>query len=206
MVDSRIESERVDENGLYAQNMQARWLAENAASRTVANIMSESRTAFLTADEERALAACVRRGDEVAPCNWNWTSASLLDPAVLELAFTGFTAKRVLIESFTPLVISISYEYLNKGLPQDDLVQEGCLGLIHAIGRYDERRGHRVSTYATPWIHQYMRRATVGAHNLARLPERTLTLIRKVYRAIEQLNSFIKLTAGQSPVTSTWIR
>jgi DNA-directed RNA polymerase sigma subunit (sigma70/sigma32) len=122
MDDSSIEGERVTDNRLHAQNMETRWLAENAARRTVANIMSHSRTAFLTPDQERALAACVRRGAEVAARkrDWNWISGSLPDPADLELAFTGFAAQRVLIESFIPLVISISYEHLNRGLPQVD--------------------------------------------------------------------------------------
>jgi RNA polymerase sigma factor (sigma-70 family) len=172
-------------------------------------IEGERRTTFLTADLERALAACVRRGEEDAPWNWTstwsvydlapWELGYVPDLAPLEFGFTAAEARGIIAERFIPLVISISYEYLNRGLPQDDLVQEGCLGLLHAIDRYDERRGHRLSTYATPWIHQYMRRALLGAHNLARLPERTVTMIRKLYRAIEQLNSFIKVDGGPEP-------
>jgi RNA polymerase primary sigma factor len=67
-------------------------------------------------------------------------------------------AREVLVNSNLRLVTSIAKKYQNRGIPLEDLIQEGTLGLIHAVDKYDWRRGFRFSTYATHWIRQALGR------------------------------------------------
>jgi len=79
-------------------------------------------------------------------------------------------AKRKMIEANLRLVIYLVKRYMNRGLPVPDLVEEGNLGLIKAVERYDPARNCRFSTYAVWWIRQYMRRAIVNQSKVVRLP------------------------------------
>jgi RNA polymerase primary sigma factor len=84
-------------------------------------------------------------------------------------------ARRRLIESNLRLVISTARQYQGLGLPFPDLVQEGTVGLIQAVDRFDWRRGRRFSTYAAWWIRQSIRRALTNDSRTIRLPSRVVT-------------------------------
>lgn len=103
-----------------------------------------ARTRLLTPAEEVTLAKAVERGDRAA--------------------------RRRLVEANLRFVVAIARQYTNCGLPLEDLVQEGAIGLDHAAQKFDWRRGHRFSTYAYWWIRQAIQRALTNQSRLIRLP------------------------------------
>jgi RNA polymerase nonessential primary-like sigma factor len=105
--------------------------SEFDATRAYLNELNRSK--LLTADQEKIYGARALQGDQ--------------------------EARRIMIESNLRLVVKISYRYLNKGLPLLDLIEEGNLGLIRAVEKFDPERGFRFSTYATWWIRQTIERA-----------------------------------------------
>ena len=112
---------------------------------------------LLTAPEERELARRKDEGDE-------W-------------------AKRRLIECNLRLVMSITRNYVNAGVPLLDLIQEGNLGLIRAVEKFDYRMGYKLSTYATWWIRQAVTRAIADQGRTIRLPVHVVDQVRRVMRA-----------------------
>ncbi|TMJ94686.1 MAG: sigma-70 family RNA polymerase sigma factor [Actinobacteria bacterium] len=112
---------------------------------------------LLTAAEERELARLKDTGDEAA--------------------------KRRLIESNLRLVMSITRHYVNSGVPLLDLIQEGNLGLIRAVEKFDYKMGYKLSTYATWWIRQAVTRAIADQGRTIRLPVHVVEQVRRVMRA-----------------------
>jgi RNA polymerase primary sigma factor len=92
-------------------------------------------------------------------------------------------AKRKLIESNLRLVMSITRNYVNAGVPLLDLIQEGNLGLIRAVEKFDYRMGFKLSTYATWWIRQAVTRAIADQGRTIRLPVHVVDQVRRVMRA-----------------------
>ena len=117
---------------------------------------------LLTAAEEISLAKALERGDE--------------------------RARRRLIESNLRLVVSIARRYSNRGLSFLDLIQEGNLGLMKAVERYDWRLGHRFSTYATWWIRQAVTRALADQGRTIRVPAQVVDTINRMSRIERQLS------------------
>jgi RNA polymerase primary sigma factor len=112
---------------------------------------------LLTRDEERELARRKDAGDEAA--------------------------KRRLVECNLRLVMSITRNYRTAGVPLLDLIQEGNLGLIRAVEKFDYRMGYKLSTYATWWIRQAVTRALADQGRLIRLPVHVSDQVRRVMRA-----------------------
>jgi len=118
---------------------------------------------LLTAREEVTLARAIRQGD--------------------------FPSRQRMIEANLRLVVSIAKHYQHRGIPLDDLIEEGNLGLIHALEKYDPERGFRFSTYATWWVRQNIERAIMNQSRTIRLPVHVVKELNVVLRALRRLET-----------------
>ncbi|WP_432816198.1 sigma-70 family RNA polymerase sigma factor [Streptomyces vilmorinianum] len=141
------------------------------------------RIPLLTAAEEVELARRVEAGlfaEEKLANTPDLDSQLALD--LDRLVVMGRMAKRRLIEANLRLVVSVAKRYVGRGLTMLDLVQEGNLGLIRAVEKFDYARGYKFSTYATWWIRQAMSRALADQARTIRVPVHVVELINRVVR------------------------
>src|SRR5471030_3047109 len=124
---------------------------------------------LLTPDEERALTRRVVQGD--------------------------FAARQQMIERNLRLVVNIAKHYINRGMPLLDLIEEGNIGLMHALEKFDPERGFRFSTYATWWIRQSIERAIMNQSRTIRLPVHVIKELNVYLRAQRHLEAH----HGQEP-------
>jgi RNA polymerase nonessential primary-like sigma factor len=103
------------------------------------------------------------------------------------MATGDFSAREQMIESNLRLVVSIGKRYMNRGLPFADIVEEGNLGLIKAVEKFDYARGFRFSTYASWWIRQFIERAIINQAKLIRLPVHVVERLNRYLSEVEQL-------------------
>ncbi|MGW2855759.1 sigma-70 family RNA polymerase sigma factor, partial [Streptomyces sp. NPDC001215] len=141
------------------------------------------RIPLLTAAEEVELARRVEAGlfaEEKLARTPDLDTELALD--LDRLVVMGRLAKRRLIEANLRLVVSVAKRYIGRGLTMLDLVQEGNLGLIRAVEKFDYARGYKFSTYATWWIRQAMSRALADQARTIRVPVHVVELINRVVR------------------------
>jgi RNA polymerase nonessential primary-like sigma factor len=129
------------------------------------------RTELFTATEELEFATRARAGD--------------------------FEARQSMIEHNLRLVVSIAKSYLGRGVPLADLIEEGNLGLMHAIDKFEPERGFRFSTYATWWIRQSVERALIYQGRAVRLPVNVVRELQKVLRARRVLENDVAFRASR---------
>lgn len=134
--------------------------ADGSADVTQKYLNEIGARSLLTAEEELVLARRVRAGD--------------------------FDARQEMVERNLRLVVSIARHYMNRGLPLLDLIEEGNLGLMHALDKFDPERGFRFSTYASWWIRQGIERAVISQGRLVRLPVHLVRDMNAVYRQRRQ--------------------
>lgn len=143
---------------------------------------------LLTADEEVTLAMEIEAGREAE--DKLAAEDPLSDDELDELAnlqAVGDAARAHLIRANTRLVVSIAKKYRGRGLQFLDLIQEGNVGLMKAVEKYDYRRGNRFSTYATWWIRQAVTRALANHGRTIRIPAHLGGRISKLYQVAQEL-------------------
>jgi len=158
------------------------------ADDTVGLYLKEvGRVPLLTAEQEVSLAKRIERGKRAR-------EAMAAGPTTarrrLELRTTvedGWAAREHLITANSRLVISVAKKYMGRGVPFLDLIQEGNIGLIRAAKKFDYRRGHKFSTYATWWIRQAVTRAIADQGRTIRVPVHMGDQINKLLRVSHQL-------------------
>ncbi|MEO8153455.1 MAG: RNA polymerase sigma factor RpoS [Rhizobacter sp.] len=111
-----------------------------------------------------------------------------------------FVARQEMIERNLRLVVSIAKNYLGRGLPMTDLIEEGNLGLMHAIGKFEPERGFRFSTYSSWWIRQSIERAIMHQARLVRLPVHVVRELNHVLKARRALEAESLHADGDQPV------
>jgi len=155
------------------------------------------RVALLTAQEEWALGERIERGRVALQ---QLEDAQAAERSRLErLVADGIAARQTLLEANLRLVVSVARRYWNSGLSLLDLVQEGNIGLIRAVDKFDWRRGNRFSTYAVWWIRQAIGRAALEHGHCVRLPAHYGQTIKQLHRARQQLEQTLQRppTAGE---------
>ncbi len=144
---------------------------------------------LLSADEEVQLAKEIEAGREaelyLAECNGSLEADQRHE--LQQLREVGDAARAHLIRANTRLVVSIAKKYRGRGLQFLDLIQEGNVGLMKAVEKYDYRRGNRFSTYATWWIRQAVTRALANHGRTIRIPAHLGGRISKLYQVAQEL-------------------
>jgi RNA polymerase primary sigma factor len=147
------------------------------------------RVPLLDGDEELRLAKAIQGGVEAA--EHLRTGEQVAFPQMrqaMELkVLQGHIAQRRLAEANLRLVVSVAKRYVGRGMSFLDLIQEGNLGLLRAVEKFDYRRGYKFSTYATWWIRQAISRAIADQARTIRIPVHMIESINRVARAMQQL-------------------
>ena len=140
-----------------------RYTAESTGDVTQIYLNEIGQSKLLTPDEERALSRRVVQGD--------------------------FVARQKMIEHNLRLVVNIAKHYINRGMTLLDLIEEGNIGLMHALEKFDPERGFRFSTYATWWIRQSIERAIMNQSRTIRLPVHVIKELNVYLRAQRHLEA-----------------
>jgi RNA polymerase nonessential primary-like sigma factor len=117
-----------------------------------------------------------------------------------------YASRQSMIEHNLRLVVSIAKGYLGRGVPLSDLIQEGNLGLMHAIDKFEPERGFRFSTYATWWIRQSVERAVMNQGRVIRLPVHVVRELQQVLRARRTLENDPAFAAARNGFEGEGVR
>ncbi|WP_422653322.1 RNA polymerase sigma factor RpoS [Chitinimonas sp.] len=163
------DEEAVEEGEPEAEGQQqeetGRYAVESTGDVTQIYLNDIGQNPLLTPDEERRLARLVVQGD--------------------------FDARQKMIEHNLRLVVNIAKHYINRGMALLDLIEEGNIGLMHALEKFDPERGFRFSTYATWWIRQSIERAIMNQSRTIRLPVHVIKELNVYLRAQRHLEAQI---------------
>jgi len=155
-------AEDSEESAEPAQHVPHESLSGPATTDVVRSYLRDiRRSQLLTFEEEQDLGRRIREGDD--------------------------DARRKMIESNLRLVVSIGKRYVNRGLPFSDIIEEGNLGLMRAVEKFDHTKGFKLSTYASWWIRQSIERAIINQSKVIRLPVHVVERVNQYFKAVEQL-------------------
>jgi RNA polymerase primary sigma factor len=169
---------------------------------------------LLTREEEVQLAKQIEQGEIARRRLLKAGQSRRLREKYMRQVELGDRARSHVVEANTRLVVSIAKRYMGHGVPFLDLIQEGNLGLIKAVEKFDYRRGCKFSTYATWWIRQSITRALGQQGRIIRLPAHVGDRIRKLYRTAQYLEqqssqkptvNEIAARMGVSPSRVRWL-
>jgi len=182
------EEDEVEEDTRQQLAIDDNYLANIDTDDTIGLYLKEvGRVPLLTAIEEVELAQRIERGrlsrEELAKGNVSPRRRQDLQYLIED----GWAAREHLITANSRLVISVAKKYMSRGVPFLDLIQEGNIGLIRAAKKFDYRRGHKFSTYATWWIRQAVTRAIADQGRTIRVPVHMGDQINKLLRVQHQL-------------------
>jgi RNA polymerase nonessential primary-like sigma factor len=166
----------------------------------VEEVVAEESEAVAEEEAQEALAAHEETADVTQIYLNDIGNNALLTPqeelALARRVVTGeFDARQKMIEHNLRLVVNIAKHYINRGLALLDLIEEGNIGLMHALEKFDPERGFRFSTYATWWIRQSIERAIMNQSRTIRLPVHVIKELNVYLRASRHLES----QAGREP-------
>jgi RNA polymerase primary sigma factor len=182
------EEEEAEEESRRELTVDDNYLANIDTDDTIGLYLKEvGRVPLLTAQEEVDLAQRIEAGrlarEELARGNVSPRRRGELQMLIED----GWSAREHLITANSRLVISVAKKYMGRGVPFLDLIQEGNIGLIRAAKKFDYRRGHKFSTYATWWIRQAVTRAIADQGRTIRVPVHMGDQINKLLRVQHQL-------------------
>jgi RNA polymerase primary sigma factor len=173
-------------------------LSSMDADDTVGLYLKEvGRVPLLTAEQEVSLAKRIERGRRAREVMAGSTVSAKRRRELQLHIEDGWAAREHLITANSRLVISVAKKYMGRGVPFLDLIQEGNIGLIRAAKKFDYRRGHKFSTYATWWIRQAVTRAIADQGRTIRVPVHMGDQINKLLRISHQLTQRL----GRDPST-----
>ncbi len=155
------------------------------------------RVPLLTAEEEVELAKRMERGQLAKQRLEEGVDDPIEQEYLLWVVRDGERAQEHLIKANSRLVVSVAKKYVGRGVPFLDLIQEGNIGLIRAVNKFDYRRGYKFSTYATWWIRQAVTRAIADQGRTIRVPVHMYEQINRLTRTSRQLVQEL----GREPTT-----
>jgi RNA polymerase primary sigma factor len=164
--------------------------SESLSDDSVGMYLKEmSRVPLLKADEEFEIAIRIEDGRKAKGdlLRTQGRTRTLERQRLEALVQDGIMAREHIIKANTRLVVSIAKRYMGRGVPFLDLIQEGNLGLMKAVEKYDAHKGFRFSTYATWWIRQTITRAIADQARTIRVPVHMSDRIRQTYKATHDL-------------------
>ncbi|QSI29969.1 sigma-70 family RNA polymerase sigma factor [Variovorax sp. RKNM96] len=167
--DENLPADPVELNAALPRGATAELIGGEGADALTIYLRQVRRTELFTPDEEFQTACAARSGD--------------------------FAARQSMIEHNLRLVVNIAKGYLGRGVPLSDLIEEGNLGLMHAITKFEPERGFRFSTYATWWIRQSVERAVMTQARAIRLPVHVVRELQQVLRARRALEGDAEFVA-----------
>jgi RNA polymerase primary sigma factor len=177
------------EQAAIAETEEARAAPEEIADPVKDYLKQIVKVPLLTAEQEVELAKRIEAGlcgqEKLAEVGSKLTTGQRIDLA--RIAEDGARAKNHLLEANLRLVVSLAERYTGRGMLFLDLIQEGNLGLIRAVEKFDYTRGYKFSTYATWWIRQAITRAIAGRARTIRIPVHMAEVINKLARAQRQM-------------------
>jgi len=189
-----------DTEGLLARRRRRRSERMNAdrsdvgsTADTVRMYLKEiGRVDLLTVDDERRLAQAIDEGNRAAAALDAEHEGAIIDPAdqrrMLRTVTAGQRAKSELIQANLRLVVSIAKRYSGRGMQFLDLIQEGNLGLMRAVDKFDHTKGFKFSTYATWWIRQAITRSIADQARTIRIPVHMVESMNRVLRMQRQMH------------------
>lgn len=198
-----VQEKIVEEEAVKEKAKRDSYFSDIDADDSVGLYLKEvGRVPLLTAEEEVALAKRIERGrmarEELAEMPVSEKRRMMLRVAIED----GWAAREHLITANSRLVISVAKKYMGRGVPFLDLIQEGNIGLIRAAKKFDYRRGHKFSTYATWWIRQAITRAIADQGRTIRVPVHMGDQINKLLRISHMLTQQL----GRNPTTEELAR